>query len=659
MQRIGIQGEYFKDESGRVVLLRGVNLGGDCKTPYPDGGTHHPSDFADHREVSFIGRPFPLDEAEEHFARLRGWGFNCLRLLTTWEAIEHAGPGRYDESYLDYFTELCRLAGEYGLYVFVDFHQDVWSRMSGGDGAPGWLWETVGIDYRALGPTGAALIMQHSYDYADPRARQEDNYPTMTWPTNYQRPANGIMWTLFFGGRIFTPDFLVEGQNIQDYLQATYLGAVRAVAERVKDMPHVLGFDTLNEPHSGYIGIRMEDRGTRPPGGHPPALGVAFSPADGLFLADGATLTLPIGRIAILRGGVVYDNQATMNPDGRSIWLDGATDPFRAAGAWKVNANGERVVQDPEFFCKRDGRDIDFHADAFVPFARRVAETIRAVRADWLLFVEKPAGETLMNPELPRGLPENTVNASHWYDILTNFSKRFRRLTIDVRSLRPVFGLKGVERMYTRHLSDYREASRALNDGKGAPTLLGEFGIPFDLVHGRAFARFGGGDRSETIWRDHIHALNAMYNACDRLWLSTAQWNYTASNSNDLKIGDGWNQEDFSIFSEDQRTDYRDPDSGGRALRGFARPFARRVQGTPLAMRFDLKRRRFRFAFNADPAIPEPTEIFVPRVQYPDGFEVRADGLEINRDDETRIIHARASRAGEYTIEIRAKRGAG
>ena len=31
-------------------------------------------------------------------------------------------------------AEVCRRAGEHGLYVFVDFHQDVWSRMTGGDG---------------------------------------------------------------------------------------------------------------------------------------------------------------------------------------------------------------------------------------------------------------------------------------------------------------------------------------------------------------------------------------------------------------------------------------------------------------------------------------------------------------------------------------------
>ena len=62
LPRIAVRGDRFIDAHGREVMLRGVNLGGDSKVPFPHGGTHIPSDFSDHRTVSFIGRPFPLGD---------------------------------------------------------------------------------------------------------------------------------------------------------------------------------------------------------------------------------------------------------------------------------------------------------------------------------------------------------------------------------------------------------------------------------------------------------------------------------------------------------------------------------------------------------------------------------------------------------------------
>ena len=119
------KGMDFLDQQGRKVLLRGVNLGGSSKTPYkPNLPSHIQDGFFDHRNVSFTGRPFPLAEADRHYARLRSWGFNCLRFLTTWEAIEHEGPGIYDEEYLDYLYQVVAKAGEYGFYVFIDPHRE-------------------------------------------------------------------------------------------------------------------------------------------------------------------------------------------------------------------------------------------------------------------------------------------------------------------------------------------------------------------------------------------------------------------------------------------------------------------------------------------------------------------------------------------------------
>src|SRR5687768_15752643 len=110
-----IDGVWFKDDAGRTLLLRGTNLSGATKVPFkPDGATYRKDGFFDHRNVSFVGRPFPLNEADEHFSRLREWGLTFLRFLTTWEAIEHTGPGQYDNEYLDYLYEVVKKAGDYG-----------------------------------------------------------------------------------------------------------------------------------------------------------------------------------------------------------------------------------------------------------------------------------------------------------------------------------------------------------------------------------------------------------------------------------------------------------------------------------------------------------------------------------------------------------------
>lgn len=122
---VSTRGDAFVDSAGRVLSLRGVNLGGSSKMPVGPTGPTHIRDgfFEDTKSISFVGRPFPLEEADEHFNRMRAWGFNLIRLIITWEAVEHAGPGEYDAAYLAYIAELIERARQFSLAVYIDPHQ--------------------------------------------------------------------------------------------------------------------------------------------------------------------------------------------------------------------------------------------------------------------------------------------------------------------------------------------------------------------------------------------------------------------------------------------------------------------------------------------------------------------------------------------------------
>ena len=639
------RGKYFVDDSGRQVLLRGVNLGGDCKVPFPNGGTQFPSDFSDHRAVSFIGRPFPLEEATEHFSRLRYWGFNCIRLLTTWEAVEHNGPNQYDQAYVDYFTEICSRAGEFGLTVFVDFHQDVWSRMTGGDGAPGWLFDAVGLDFTRFDAADCAHVMQYKYNYNSDVALQAE-YPQMSWGSNYRLPANGIMWTLFWGGKLLTPDFLIEGRNVQDFLQGYYLGAMQQLAQPLSRLPHVIGFDTLNEPGIGWLGEKLSYRHIKPSTENPsrPRIGPALSPLDSLAIARGIPTTVPVLTRNPETGAAEVTSERTLNEKGICIWKDNKECPFAKAGAYAIK-NNEVVALNEDFFKQTDTQKIEVSQTGYGPFFNKVADVIRKVNPNWSLFAEMDPFGATAGRRFPKPMPTNSVNASHWYDVTTLYLKTFDlNKHFDFHTGNKESDVDTIRARYVRQLQAVKDRANDFNED--APTLIGEFGIPYDLDHGQAYKAWRDGER-DTVWAKHELALELMYDALDTLLLHSTQWNYTAANRNDLRIGDNWNQEDLSIFSRDQQLN-DDIGSGGRAVEGFCRPYVQRCQGHLESMEFDTRRKIFSCGYIADPAIDAPTVIYYPKIQFPQGIKVRVEGgaSEVEIADDQQLLHIK-SRVGE------------
>ncbi len=466
--------------------------------------------------------------------------------------------------------------------------------------------------------------MQARYDYGDPTPRQAA-YPQMSWGSNHRLPANGIMWTLFWSGRLFTPHFQVEGRNVQDFLQGRYLGAMDQVAARLAHMPHVLGFDSLNEPGIGWMTAPLSYRHLAPSPEHPerPRVGPALAPIDSLAIAQGATVTAPL-LIRAPDGRAAPTGTATLNPRGVRIWRDGADCPFERAGAYRMaggaapSAKLERGLLPPvrraahfpspttpaRRCLRRRGQDhppppagvVGVRRDGRLrprrgtPFPRRPARALGQRRP--LVRCRHPLSEAL------RSRPTTSTPAA---------ARRERDAgTIGARYVAPAGR--------PRRRGQARLSRAALR------RLIGEFGIPLRPRGRGGLRRQAAGQATTACGQLTSLALALTYDAMDELGLHATQWNYTASNRNDPLIGDRWNQEDLSIFSRDQQDDPSDPDSGGRAVAG---PYHCRILGAPHQealdeARFDRATGGLRLDLQPPtPAIAEATEVFVPRRPLP------------------------------------------
>ncbi|MDX9898791.1 MAG: cellulase family glycosylhydrolase [Spirochaetia bacterium] len=643
-----VHGEHgwFIDGDGRRLILRGCNLGGDCKLPYR-ALNELPSldDFYDYQNARFSGRPLPEDEAGDHLDRLERWGFNTLRLLVTWEGLEPSGPGIYDDAYYDYIERIVAMAAERGLRVFIDPHQDVWSRWTGGDGAPAWSLELVGFNPRTLHRTGAAFVHEEA----------GDPYPRMQWPANYSRLACQTMFTLFFAGDDFAPSLLIDGMDSRSFLQGHYVAAIARLAGRLSRYETVIGVDTLNEPSDGYIGLNDLSRLERAMS----KAGPMPSPFAAMMAGSGFPSEVDVYGIKGAGQGVV--GRATLGEHGLSAWKDGSECIWRREGVWTESC-GKPVLRRPDHFSKVNNTSPHFAKDYLRPFARRVGEAVStaAGAGRFMLFIESVpavAGPHWSAQDSADCGVSGAANAGHWYDGLTLYLKRrFPFLAYDQENDSLIFGLGNVRRYYAEHLN--RIQRRGIDDMAGAPTLIGEFGLPYDMNGARAYRT---GD-----YRAHVAALSAYYDAMDKNLLSATIWNYTASNTH--ARGDGWNGEDLSIWCRDDfeamRSETNDEaDAGGRALAGFVRPYARAIAGQPSLMRFNRRSGRFVLEFEPRPTIDEPatwdealndansahmTEIYVPELQYPGGFGVRVSGGS----------HTMVDRPGYTLVLVEAGKGA-
>lgn len=205
MFRISTEGKRFVDSEGRQRIFNGVNL---CDKGVGEWGEKR--------------RKYNVDFNEETISKLAESGVNLVRLGMTWDAVEPE-PGKYDEDYLDRVEKVCDLCEKYGIYFYLDMHQDLFSGRPGtaGDGAPAWACITEGAKFKPV-----KLVWAEGYFWGKATQKSFDHF-----------------WA----------DSPVEGKTIQTYYREMWMH----VAERFKNHPALFGYDFLNEPYPGTPGGKV------------------------------------------------------------------------------------------------------------------------------------------------------------------------------------------------------------------------------------------------------------------------------------------------------------------------------------------------------------------------------------------------------------------
>ena len=579
MLKISIEGGTFKDTLGREVVLRGINFAADAKLPaVPYTPSHAPDndDFYKGDDVSFVGSPFALSEADSHLERLRAWGFNTVRYIFTWEALEHQGPDIYDEEFIQFTIQILYKLKEYGFYVIMDPHQDCWARYCGGSGAPLWTLYAVGLNPRTFKATQAALLENHFANNAEER-------PQMLWASNYTRLAASTLFTLFFAGKTYAPKCILNGVNIQDYLESHFINACRRLAERIYTADEsgeygglttcILGWESMNEPGHGYIGI--EDL-TEIPKSQQVKLYTTPTGAQSMALGAGIPQHLPRYEFTTM-GPKVADSRVLVDPKGSSAWLspeqlekydehygwkrgpdwEGGKCIWNQHGVWKATDNNKFTILRPDYFSyDLNGTLVDhnrFVDEVFTNHWLAYKKSLRQVAPhDSFMFFQPPV--LASPPDLKsRGLVDKyMVYSPHYYDGLTLMLKHWNRnFNVDAMGVirgkyanPPVMAIRLGERNIRRCLGEQlRTLKQEGIDAFGAdvPCMITEIGVPYDMDKCEAYRT---GDFSS-----QARSMDANNHALEYARLSHTLWVYTAHNSN--IYGDGWNGEDLSIWSTD------------------------------------------------------------------------------------------------------------
>jgi len=424
---------------------------------------------------------------------------------------------------------------------------------------------------------------------------------------------------VFFAGNDLYPNYKIDGQGVQDYLQEAYTNSWLQVARRVKHYPNVLGYDIMNEPYGWFFVLTIyallyQEAAINPNG----------SLTDGQIREQ---VELMFDDL-VERGMNLEAAEQMSRYIIKNVDLPHTAEDFSAAGL-PLPGQGPAEWQ-PDIGVALN-LNLNFDREYLQALYERVGNAIQAEDPDAVIFIEPSMGTSQVfsllgyytTPMLrPAGLRQVVFEPHYYTDIY------------------PYGGMNQPPRSFTAEEIRYRDyydgiegALFAGTDSLGnPPILLGEFGTYYNFN--------GIEDSMEQDYAVSAEFLDNYYEAIEKLRLHSTLWCYSPENT--AANGEGWNKEDFSLLGPDQKP---------RAANTYVRTTPRFTSGKLMSYYFYSPLHYYQ----PQPGVPTPerefymemggletsapTEIFVPELQYPEGFYVYLSDGRCAFDDERHILY--------------------
>jgi len=227
-------GSWFMDEHARYALFRGVNFGSRSKLP-----PYLPIAPIETKDISQLDLKKEIESVKSELDLMKNLGFNIVRLLISWKAIEPRPNPNLEEflpegrQYLTYMKEIIDELYTRNIYVILDFHQDIANEVYGGDGFPDWA---------------LAIDKEHERPKVSP--------PDKKWQMKYMiNKSLKQTFKSFWENDLTNLEEGLENFPVRTHLEKTIGQTVKFFKSLNNGLGHpaVLGVEPFNEPHPSTL----------------------------------------------------------------------------------------------------------------------------------------------------------------------------------------------------------------------------------------------------------------------------------------------------------------------------------------------------------------------------------------------------------------------